>query len=122
LNHSQNQVNGKLLNISDSNNKQISVFYSDDEFESCMSEFMIQQFSLDKISAFRNSGIEEEVGKKVNHSWSSLASALFISTNYGSLFGETTVDGLNNRLMNMYLGLPWVSTYTTLKQLKVKLN
>lgn len=122
LNHSQNQVKGKLLNISDTNNKEISVFYSDDEFESCMSEFMIQQFSLDKISAFRNSGVEEEVGKKVNHSWSSLASALFISTNYGSLFGETTVDGLNNRLMNMYLGLPWVSTYTALKTIESQIK
>lgn len=122
LNHSQNQVNGSLLNISDSNNKEISVFYSDDEFESCMSEFMIQQFSLDKISAFRNSGIEEEVGKKVNHSWSSLASALFISTNYGSLFGETTMDGLNNRLMNMYLGLPWVSTFTALKTIESQIK
>lgn len=122
LEHSKNQVKGKLLNISDNNNKEISVFYSDDEFESCMSEFMIQQFSLEKISAFRNSGVEEEVGKKVNHSWSSLASALFISTNYGSLFGETTVDGLNNRLMNMYLGLPWVSTYTALKTIESQIK
>lgn len=117
-----NQIDGKLISISNCVENKISEFYSDDEFEACMSDFMIKQFSLDKISAFRNSRIDEEVGKKVNHSWSSLASALFISTNYNSLFGETIVDGLNNRLMNMYLGLPWISTYTELKTIENKLN
>jgi len=116
--HSQNEVKGKLLTTSDEVEKQIGEFYSNDEFESCMSEFMIKQFSLDKISAYRNAKIEEEVGKKVNHNWSSLASALFISTNYSSLFGDIVTDGLSNRLMNMYLGLPWFSTYTALKTIE----
>lgn len=118
LNNSKNEVNGELLNISNIEKKQICEFYSNDEFENCMSEFMIKQFSLDKISAFRSSKIEEEVGKKVNHNWSSLASALFISTDYSSLFGDNNTDGLSNRLMNMYLGLPWFSTYIALKTIE----
>ena len=122
LTNSKNEVQGELLNILESENKQIGEFYSNDEFESCMSEFMIKQFSLDKISAFRNGKIEEEVGKKVYHSWSSLASALFISTNYSSLFGDNTMDGLINRLMNMYLGLPWISTYTALKTIESQIK
>ena len=122
LNNSKNEVSGELLNISVIEKKQLCVFYSDDEFESCMSEFMIKQFSLDKISAFRNSRIQEKVGKKVNHNWSSLASALFISTDYSSLFGDNNTDGLSNRLMNMYLGLPWFSTYIKLKTLESQIK
>lgn len=110
-----NEVTGELLTIVAKNETVIAEFYSNDEFESTMSEFMINEFSLDRISAFRKGTIKEEVGNKVNHNWASLASALFISTNYSSLFGDVTTDGLSNRLMNMYLGLPWISTYTNLK-------
>jgi tetratricopeptide (TPR) repeat protein len=87
-----------------------------------MSEFMIRQFSLDKVSAFHNAKLAEEVGKKVNHNWSALSSTLFITTNYGSLFGDVAVDGLSNRLMNMYLGLPWISTYTALKTVQSQIK
>jgi len=120
--HTQNEVKGKLVSISGEFENQISEFYSNDEFEGCMSEFMIKQFSLDRISAFRNAPIQEEVGSKVNHNWSSLASALFISTNYSSLFGDIPTDGLSNRLMNMYLGLPWISTYIALKTIESQIK
>lgn len=122
INQMQNQFNGYLYNLIDSDKNKLSEFYSEDEFEKCMATFMMDQFSLNDISAFRSSRINEEVGKKVNHSWSSLASALFISTNYDSLFGETTSDGLNNRLMNMYLGLPWISTYNALKTIESQIK
>ena len=115
----KNEVSGTLLT---ENKSVIGEFYSNDEFENCMSEFMIKEFSLDKISAFRNGKIKEEVGKKVNHNWPSLASALFISTNYSALFGDVVTDGLANRLMNMYLGLPWISTYTNLKTVESQIK
>ena len=119
LEQSKNEVSGTLLI---ENKTVIAEFYSNDEFENCMSEFMIKEFSLDKISAFRKGQIKEEVGNKVNHNWSSLASALFISTNYSSIFGDVTTDGLSNRLMNMYLGLPWISTYTNLKTIESQIK
>ena len=108
-------VKGSLVKCSKGKDNIICKFLDNDEFENGMSDFMTNTFSLDKISAFRKSSIQEEQGKKVNHNWSFLASALFISTNYSSLFGDIIVDGLSNRLMNMYLGLPWVSTYNSLK-------
>ena len=122
LTQSKNEVSGSLLALLTESNIVIAEFYSNDEFENCMSEFMIKEFSLDKISAFRKGKIKEEVGNKVNHNWSSLASALFISTNYSSLFGDVTTDGLSNRLMNMYLGLPWISTYTNLKTIESQIK
>lgn len=117
-----NQVSGELVTLLNNNETVIADFYTNDEFEHCMSEFMIKEFSLDKISAFRSGKLKEEVGNKVNHNWASLASALFISTNYSSLFGDVVTDGLANRLMNMYLGLPWISTYTNLKTVESQIN
>lgn len=118
----ENEVTGSLSKILKENKVIVSEFYSNDEFESCMSEFMIKEFSLDKISAFRKGRIKEEVGNMVNHNWASLASVLFISTDYSSLFGDVIRDGLSNRLMNMYLGLPWISTYTNLKTIENQLK
>jgi len=117
-----NEVCGSLVKLLLENEIVISEFYSNDEFENCMSEFMIKAFSLDKISAFRKGRIKESVGNRINHNWASLASALFISTNYSSLFGDVTTDGLSNRLMNMYLGLPWISTYTNLKTVESQIK
>lgn len=122
VSQTENIVEGKLLEISGSSEIQVGEFFSKEEFESCMSEFMIRQFSLDKISAFHNSKLAEEVGKKINHNWSALSSTLFITTNYDSLFGDVVVDGLSNRLMNMYLGLPWVSTHTALKTIESQIK
>lgn len=122
LTQNEGEVTGRLITILENEEKVIGEFYSNDEFESCMSKFMMGQFSLDNISAFRVGKIAEEVGQTVNHSWPSLASALFISTNYTSLFGETLVDGLNNRLLNMYLGLPWISTYISLKTIEKQIK
>ena len=119
---SENEVSGSLLALMAENEVVIAEFYSNDEFENCMSEFMIKEFSLDKVSAFRKGRIKEEVGNKVNHNWATLASVLFISTNYSSLFGDVITDGLTNRLMNMYLGLPWISTYTNLKTIESQIK
>ncbi|QXP54475.1 hypothetical protein H0I25_10265 [Cellulophaga sp. HaHa_2_95] len=119
LEQCKSEVSGVLLTEKESI---IAEFYSNDEFENCMSEFMIKEFSLDRISAFRKGKLKEQVGSKVNHNWASLASALFISTNYSSLFGDVTTDGLSNRLMNMYLGLPWISTHTNLKTVQSQIN
>ena len=118
----EEEVEGILTIVLENEKKVIGEFHSNDEFENCMSKFMMREFSLDDISAFRVGKIAEEVGQTVNHSWPSLASALFISTNYTSLFGETVADGLNNRLMNMYLGLPWISTFISLKTVEKQIK
>jgi len=118
----EGEVSGRLSQIISEHEETLAEFFSNEDFEICMSEFMLKEFSLDNISAFRQSSIKEEVGKKVNHSWPSLASALFISTDYTSLFGDIVSDGLSGRLMNMYLGLPWIATHVALKTLEKQLN
>src|SRR5262249_4423362 len=50
------------------------------------------------------------------HGWVALSGAMFIGTNYEVLLGDMpVVAGLNARLVQMYVGLPWVSTLAAAK-------
>lgn len=47
------------------------------------------------------------------HDWPSIASALFLTqSDSKAIFGDVIADGLPLRLLQMFIGLPWVSTYT----------
>ncbi|TLP43056.1 ATP-binding protein [Cohaesibacter sp. CAU 1516] len=48
------------------------------------------------------------------HGWPLISSALFLSssTNAKALFGDVTIDGIPLRLLQLFIGLPWVSTYS----------
>lgn len=48
------------------------------------------------------------------HGWPSVASTLFLSSSIEpkALFGDIAVDGLPLRLLQLFVGLPWVSTYS----------
>ncbi|MEM8502227.1 MAG: hypothetical protein AAF716_03635 [Cyanobacteria bacterium P01_D01_bin.1] len=95
---------------------EICQFSSEDEFEASMSAFMMQQLSLDITSAWRKGSEVGTSGLVVSHDWAAVSGVLFIrGGNSKALFGDIVQDGLNNRLMNMYLGLPWISTLAALK-------
>ncbi|AHJ76777.1 coiled-coil domain-containing protein [Kosakonia sacchari] len=79
------------------------------QFESVMANFFMQAFSLDTIATWRKYGSGE--GTPVAHGWAALSGAMFIGTNYEVLLGDLpTQSGVLARLMQMYLGVPWVST------------
>ncbi|UCI22988.1 ATP-binding protein (plasmid) [Mesorhizobium sp. B2-1-8] len=48
------------------------------------------------------------------HGWPLISSALFLSssTNAKALFGDVMIDGIPLRLLQLFIGLPWVSTYS----------
>jgi hypothetical protein len=49
--------------------------------------------------------------RAVSHGWAAFSGAMFIGTNYETLLGDMpVVSGLNPRLIQMYIGVPWVST------------
>lgn len=93
----------------------LATFTNDAEFEAVMSDFFLREFGLDVVTRWR-SDAEEDGGKAVAHGWPSLSGALFIGTNYSALLGDMPPDsGMTVPLMQMYLGLPWVSTLTAAK-------
>lgn len=111
-------LSGNLVrNAETAKEQEIAQFQSEDDFEACMSSFMMKELSLDRLTAWRSPNTLEKTGKAVIHDWPALSGALFIGADYAALFGETIYDGLNTALMQMYLGLPWVPTLAKLRTL-----
>lgn len=76
-------------------------------FEQSMSDLFTDELGFDRIHAFHkgNDAI-------VEHGWPAMSSALFVRGPGAALFGEQVVDGLPTRLVQWFIGLPWISTYT----------
>lgn len=92
----------------------LAEFATDSEFEAVMADFFMRMFAMEPISTWRQGGDEE--GQSVSHSWVAFSGAMFIGTNYEVLLGDMPVaTGLTSRLMQMYLGVPWVSTLAAAK-------
>ncbi len=89
-------------------------FATDGEFETVMADFFMRAFAMDPISTWRQA--KEDEGQSVTHSWVAFSGAMFIGTNYEVLLGDMpAATGLTSRLMQMYLGVPWVSTLAAAK-------
>ena len=94
----------------------LAKFASDREFEAVMADFFMRALSMDTITSWRDSGDPDESGQAISHGWVAFSGAMFIGTNYEVLLGDMPVAvGLNARLMQMYLGVPWVSTLAAAK-------
>lgn len=92
----------------------LAEFATDGEFEAVMADFFMRTFAMDSISTWRHG--EQDEGHSVTHSWVAFSGAMFIGTNYEVLLGDMPVaSGLTSRLMQMYLGVPWVSTLAAAK-------
>lgn len=50
-----------------------------------------------------------------SHGWPLISSALFFSSSTAAkaLFGDVMIDGIPLRLLQLFIGLPWVSTYSS---------
>lgn len=91
-------------------------FGSDAEFEAVMADFFMQQLGMETIMSWREGKEPQASGQAIAHGWIALSGAMFIGTNYEVLLGDMPVAaGLNARLMQMYVGLPWVSTLAAAK-------
>lgn len=89
----------------------IASFSSDKQFEMVMSDFFLRAFSMESIATWRDSDSDDKSGQAVVHGWPALSGAMFIGTNYDVVLGDLPVTtGTQARLMQMYLGVPWVST------------
>lgn len=92
----------------------LAKFTTDGEFEAVMADFFMRTFAMDAIPSWRKG--KEDEGQSVTHSWVAFSGAMFIDTNYEVLLGDMPVAaGLTSRLMQMYLGVPWVSTLAAAK-------
>ena len=108
----EGKTDGRILQIKQGKSDPLTLatFSTAPDFKEIMSSFFMKHLRLDIIQAFRK-GSEHPA----THEWPTLSGALFIGTNYTSLLGEIVTDGLPGRLLQMYLGLPWISTLSSAK-------
>jgi len=115
---SRGAVAGKLvrLGLDGGYPTPLASFRTDREFEEAMADFFMRQLGMEAITSWRDTTDAEEAGQAVLHGWVAFSGAMFIGTNYEVLLGEMPVTaGLNPRLIQMYVGLPWVSTLASAK-------
>ncbi|MCF7960458.1 MAG: hypothetical protein K9M08_06910 [Pirellula sp.] len=115
-------IEGRLSRYSKTGNRRtVNSFGNEDEFEDVMSNFFMHEFRMETLPVHRSLG--EAGGKIVQHGWQVLSSVLFIGTDYKVLVGELPPEsGLPIRLTQMYLGVPWVSTLSSIKAVIAELN
>jgi hypothetical protein len=82
---------------------------ADDQLETAMGDLFMRELGFDSFRAYR-----APQNAVVEHGWPAMSAALFISGAGPAIFGDNLEDGLPLRLMQMFIGLPWVSTYTAI--------
>ncbi|OYQ77097.1 hypothetical protein B9T12_08985 [Wohlfahrtiimonas chitiniclastica] len=80
-----------------------------DELKEVVANLFMSELHFDNFYAFN-----KDHNTRKTHGWSVISSALFISQESSALFGNHTIDGLPLRLLQLFIGLPWVSTYTAI--------
>ncbi|MCJ2040816.1 hypothetical protein MKK55_17945 [Methylobacterium sp. J-059] len=84
--------------------------------ERAVEDAMLAEFGFARFHA------HNEKDGSHTHGWPVIASALFVEGPGKAVFGELLIDAIPLRLLQMFMGLPWVSTYTAastaLKRLK----
>lgn len=77
------------------------------EFQAAVSDLFMDELGFERIHAFHKAN-----DLVVQHGWPAMSAALFVKGDGPALFGDNTVDGLPIRLIQWFIGLPWISTYT----------
>ncbi|ABE61664.1 hypothetical protein Nham_0785 [Nitrobacter hamburgensis X14] len=98
------------LSRSDSDGQWITLYEGDagDGLKSQTEHLMMEELDFPVIYAHnKNTGGHP-------HGWPLIASTFFLSSSIEpkALFGDLPIDGLPLRLLQLFIGLPWVSTYS----------
>jgi hypothetical protein len=86
---------------------------SGDEFENAVSDFFMQELGFEKFHAYQS---KSETTRR--HGWPAMGSALFLTGPADALFGDEVSDGLAIRLLQLFIGLPWISSSAVRAALK----
>lgn len=79
----------------------------DDAFGKAVDALFMDELGFSRVRAYRS-----KEGEAAEHGWPSMCASLFITGPGNTLFGDTTQDAVHLRLIQLFIGLPWVTTYT----------
>lgn len=80
---------------------------SDGAFGKAIDSLFMDELGFSRVRAYR-----AKEGEAAEHGWPSMCASLFISGPGDTLFGDTSKDAVHLRLIQLFIGLPWVTTYT----------
>ena len=81
-----------------------------DAFKDAMSDFFMQELGFEKFRAYHKSTDE-----LYSHGWPDMASSFFVTGAAKSFFSDILTDSVALRLLQMFIGLPWVSTQSAIR-------
>jgi len=79
----------------------------DDAFGKAVDSLFMDELGFSRVRAYR-----AKEGEAAEHGWPSMCASLFIAGPGNTLFGDTAQDAVHLRLIQLFIGLPWVTTYT----------
>lgn len=79
----------------------------DDAFGKAVDSLFMDELGFSRVRAYR-----ARQGEAAEHGWPAMCAALFITGPGDTLFGDTAQDAVHLRLIQLFIGLPWVTTYT----------
>lgn len=80
---------------------------ADDSFGKAVDSLFMDELGFSRVRAYR-----AKQGEAAEHGWPAMCAALFIAGPGDTLFGDTAQDAVHLRLIQLFIGLPWVTTYT----------
>ncbi|MER0040887.1 hypothetical protein [Pseudomonas sp. MGal98] len=79
----------------------------DDAFGKAVDSLFMDELGFSRVRAYR-----ARQGEAAEHGWPAMCAALFITGPGDTLFGDTAQDAIHLRLIQLFIGLPWITTYT----------
>lgn len=79
----------------------------DDAFGMAVDSLFMDELGFSRVRAYR-----ARQGEAAEHGWPAMCAALFITGPGDTLFGDTAQDAIHLRLIQLFIGLPWITTYT----------
>ncbi|WP_437871123.1 hypothetical protein ACSD7O_19350 [Methylorubrum extorquens] len=79
---------------------------ADKPFEKAVADNMMEEFGFGSFHAFNKAN-----GPRT-HGWNAIATSFFVHGPGTAVFGNVTRDGVPLRLLQMFMGLPWITTYS----------
>ena len=75
-------------------------------------ETAVNEVFQDELGFAEIKTYNKETSSDVAQGWQAMASALYINGPGRAIFGDLVMGGMALRLMQLFIGLPWISTYT----------
>jgi TolA-binding protein len=100
---------GVLVQLVADKEYELFAFDSDDSFENTMSRFMLETLNLERIPARRTHPGDTDKQTVLN-GWLSFSNVFYVGGDHEYLLGDDAMNGMPGRLLQLFAGMPWVST------------